>query len=71
MTVFTVNATEFGWEEVAAVRPQFLAARAGDWLGPLKIIEGFPLFAIIKPARSRPPTAISLKPASSSSQTSC
>lgn len=29
------------------VRPHFLAARAGDWLGPIRMLEGFPLFSII------------------------
>lgn len=28
-------------------RPRFLAARKGDWLGPIKMIEGFPLFSIV------------------------
>lgn len=28
------------------IRPHFLAARAGDWLGPIPMLEGFPLFAI-------------------------
>ena len=30
----------------AAARPHFLAARPGDWLGPVKLFEGFPLFSI-------------------------
>ena len=30
-----------------SVRPHFLAARRGDWLGPIKMIEGFPLFSIV------------------------
>jgi hypothetical protein len=29
-----------------AARPLFLAARAGDWLGPVNLLEGFPLFSI-------------------------
>jgi hypothetical protein len=36
------------------VRPHFLAARAGDWLGPIQMMEGYPLFAI---ERKRPPTS--------------
>jgi hypothetical protein len=31
----------------AAARPYFLAARQGDWLGPVKLLEGFPLFSIL------------------------
>lgn len=31
----------------APARPQFLAAREGDWLGPISMIEGFPFFNII------------------------
>ena len=30
-----------------ATRSRFLAARKGDWLGPIKMIEGFPLFSIV------------------------
>lgn len=30
-----------------AARTHFLAARRGDWLGPIKMIEGFPLFSIV------------------------
>lgn len=30
-----------------SARPHFLAARQGDWLGPIKMIEGFPLFCIV------------------------
>lgn len=38
---------DFYLDEVeAAARPQFLAARRGDWLGPVRLLEGFPLFAI-------------------------
>lgn len=32
----------------AAIRPYFLAARQGDWLGPLKYREGFPIFSILE-----------------------
>lgn len=32
----------------ANVRPYFLAARQGDWLGPLKYREGFPVFSILE-----------------------
>ncbi|HSE98731.1 MAG TPA: hypothetical protein VLD57_10755, partial [Blastocatellia bacterium] len=31
----------------ASTRPHFLAARQGDWLGPIKLLEGFPLFSIL------------------------
>lgn len=31
----------------ASTRPHFLAARQGDWLGPVKMMEGFPLFSIL------------------------
>jgi hypothetical protein len=31
----------------AGARQHFLAARAGEWVGPLKIMEGFPLFSIL------------------------
>lgn len=30
------------------VRPYFLAARQGDWLGPLKYREGFPVFSVVE-----------------------
>lgn len=30
----------------ASARPHFLAARKGDWLGPIRMMEGFPFFAI-------------------------
>jgi hypothetical protein len=30
-----------------AARPLFLAARQGDWLGPIKMMAGFPLFSIV------------------------
>ena len=39
----------------AAVRPQFLAARAGDYLGPIHMLEGFPLFSIV--AKTMPAAA--------------
>lgn len=31
----------------ATARTHFLAARQGDWLGPVKMLEGFPLFSIV------------------------
>src|SRR5207253_3063942 len=31
-------------EVMPLVRSQFLAARPGDWLGPINMMEGFPLF---------------------------
>jgi hypothetical protein len=31
----------------AAARPHFLAAGAGDYLGPIQMLEGFPLFSIV------------------------
>ncbi len=31
----------------ASARPHFLAARQGDWLGPIRMMEGFPLFSIL------------------------
>jgi hypothetical protein len=38
---------DFYLDEIeATTRPLFLAARPGDWLGPLKLLEGFPLFAV-------------------------
>ncbi|HEX5080615.1 MAG TPA: hypothetical protein VFY40_01120 [Blastocatellia bacterium] len=43
-----VQRWDFYLDEIEAnVRPHFLAARQGDWLGPVKIMEGFPLFSII------------------------
>lgn len=48
----------FYLDEIEAnARPHFLAACAGEWLGPMKIMEGFPLFAIVNkqaPAESDP-----------------
>lgn len=42
-----VQQWDFYLDEVdAAARPQFLATRQGDWLGPVRLLEGFPLFAI-------------------------
>lgn len=41
----------------SSARPCFLAARQGDWLGPVKMKDGFPLFSIIAkqmPAESDP-----------------
>lgn len=32
----------------ASVRPHFLAARQGDWLGPIKYREGFPVFSVVE-----------------------
>jgi hypothetical protein len=32
----------------ASVRPYFLAARQGDWLGPMRIMNGFPLFSVVR-----------------------
>jgi hypothetical protein len=37
------------------VRPLFLASRAGDWVGPIKMIEGFPLFRVV--AKTMPAAA--------------
>jgi hypothetical protein len=31
----------------ASARPHFMAARQGDWLGPIKMLAGFPLFSIV------------------------
>ena len=42
-----VQQWDFYLDEVdAAIRPHFLATRQGDWLGPVRLLEGFPLFAI-------------------------
>jgi hypothetical protein len=42
-----VQQWDFYLDEVETpARPNFLAARQGDWLGPVKMLEGFPLFAI-------------------------
>jgi hypothetical protein len=44
-------------EILPAARPQFLASRAGDCLGPIDMLEGFPLFSIaakIMPAPDDP-----------------
>lgn len=30
-----------------SARPHFLAARQGDWLGPISLLAGFPLFSIV------------------------
>ena len=43
-----VQQWNFYLDEVeAAARPYFLAAHQGDWLGPVKMLEGFPLFSIV------------------------
>lgn len=31
----------------APARTHFMAARQGDWLGPVKLLEGFPLFSVV------------------------
>lgn len=31
----------------ASARPHFLTARQGDWLGPIRMLKGFPLFSIL------------------------
>ncbi|NOT63610.1 MAG: hypothetical protein HOP19_25645 [Acidobacteria bacterium] len=51
----TAQAQRFYLDELdPALRPFFLAARAGDLLGPLKMATGFPLYAI---AAKQMPTA--------------
>jgi hypothetical protein len=43
-----VQQWNFYLDEIEApVRPHFLAARRGDWLGPIRMMEGFPLFSIV------------------------
>ena len=43
-----VQQWSFYLDEIEAdARPHFLAARAGEWLGPIKMLEGFPLFSIL------------------------
>jgi hypothetical protein len=53
-----VQRWNFYLDEIEAnARPYFLAARAGDLLGPVKIMEGFPLFSVVNkqtPADSDP-----------------
>lgn len=53
-----VQQWDFYLDEIEAnARPHFLAARAGEWLGPMKIMEGFPFFSIVNkqaPAESDP-----------------
>jgi len=39
----------------ASARAHFLSARRGDWLGPIKMIEGFPLFSVV--AKTMPAAA--------------
>ena len=42
-----VQQWDFYLDEIeAAARPHFLAARPGAWLGPVKMLAGFPLFAV-------------------------
>lgn len=42
-----VQQWNFYLDEIEAdARPHFLAAREGEWLGPMKIMEGFPLFSV-------------------------
>jgi hypothetical protein len=43
-----VQQWNFYLDEIEApARPHFLAARRGDWLGPIRMMEGFPLFSIL------------------------
>lgn len=53
-----VQQWNFYLDEIDAdARPHFLAALAGEWLGPIKMLEGFPLFSIVNkqaPAESDP-----------------
>jgi hypothetical protein len=53
-----VQRWDFYLDEIEAdARPHVLAASAGEWVGPLKIMEGFPLFSILDkqaPATSDP-----------------
>jgi hypothetical protein len=43
-----VQQWDFYLDEIEPLaRPHFLAARQGDWLGPVKLLEGFPLFSIL------------------------
>ncbi|HKG23753.1 MAG TPA: hypothetical protein VKC34_17765 [Blastocatellia bacterium] len=43
-----VQEWNFYLDEIEApARSHFLAARRGEWLGPIKILEGFPLFSIV------------------------
>ena len=51
-----VQRWDFYLDEIeAAARPHFLAARAGDWLGPIRLLAGFPLFAVV--AKTMPAAA--------------
>lgn len=44
-----VQQWDFYLDEIeVSARPYFLAARAGEWLGPMKLMDGFPLFVIVK-----------------------
>src|SRR5262245_62016238 len=53
-----VQQWNFYLDEIDAnARPHFLAARAGESLGPIRMLEGFPLFSIVNkqaPAESDP-----------------
>jgi hypothetical protein len=53
-----VQQWDFYLDEIeASARPRFLAASVGESIGPMKILEGFPLFAIVNkqmPAKSDP-----------------
>ena len=43
-----VQEWNFYLDEIEApARPHFLAARRGDWLGPIRMMEGFPLFSVL------------------------
>jgi hypothetical protein len=43
-----VQRWDFYLDEIEVnVRPYFMAARAGDLLGPVKMMEGFPLFFVV------------------------
>lgn len=43
-----VQQWDFYLDEIEApARTRFLAARRGDWIGPIRMIEGFPLFSIL------------------------
>ena len=51
-----VQRWDFYLDEIeAAARPHFLAARQDDWLGPLKMLAGFPLFSVL--AKTMPAAA--------------
>jgi len=51
-----VQQWNFYLDEIEApARAHFLSARRGDWLGPIKMIEGFPLFSVV--AKTMPAAA--------------